>query len=151
QVDATPVPLDPQIPEWGDSRYLDTTLTGRLRVADALTHLYVLLPVLDGAKHYWVDAAEVDKLLGAGGEWLAAHPERELITKRYLAHRVAYVRTAMERLAEADDTEIELPALEHAILGVARPATLVVTTPNVEYNVRFETLKPGRFRHTDHR
>ncbi len=277
-VAATPVPLDPRIPEWGDSRYLDTTLTGELRLADALTHLYVLLPVLDGNKHYWVDAAEVDKLLRAGGEWLAAHPERELITKRYLAHRAGYVRTALERLAESDDTEVEaldnaleppdvsdipekpvplalqrrgsvvavlraagarrvldlgcgggallrdlladpqfteivgvdvsagaldaaarrlrldrlperrrerialrqsaltyadaslagfdaavlmeviehvdevrLPALEHAVLGVARPGTVVVTTPNVEFNVRFETLEPGRFRHTDHR
>jgi 3' terminal RNA ribose 2'-O-methyltransferase Hen1 len=297
QVDATPVPLDPQIPEWGDSRYLDTTLTGELRLADALTHLYVLLPVLDGAKHYWVDADEVDKLLRAGGEWLAAHPERELITRRYLAHRAAYVRTALERLADADEVEVtaldnaleapavepecqqshfqdttrhesgfadipekpvplavqrrgsvlavlrasgarrvldlgcgggtllrdlladpqfteilgvdvsagalevaarrlrldrlperqrerialrqsaltyadaslagydaavlmeviehvdevRLPALEHAVLGVARPRTLVVTTPNVEHNVRFETLEPGRFRHADHR
>jgi 3' terminal RNA ribose 2'-O-methyltransferase Hen1 len=113
RVEAAPVPLDPQIPEWGDSRYLDTTLTGELRLADALTHLYVLLPVLDGAKHYWVDADEVDKLLRAGGEWLAAHPERELITKRYLAHRGSYVRAAMERLAEADDTEVE--ALDNAL------------------------------------
>jgi 3' terminal RNA ribose 2'-O-methyltransferase Hen1 len=297
QVRTTPVPLDPRFPEWGDSRYLDTTLTGQLRLADALTHLYVLLPVLDGAKHYWVDADEVDKLLRAGEEWLAAHPERELITKRFLVHRSSYVRTALERLAEAGDTEVEeldnaleapvvqpecqqshfhdttrqesgfadipekpvplavqrrgsviavlraagarrvldlgcgggallrdlladphfteilgvdvsagaleaaarrlrldrlperqrerialrqsaltyadaslagydaavlmeviehvdevrLPALEHAVLGVARPQTLVVTTPNVEYNVRFETLEPGRFRHTDHR
>jgi 3' terminal RNA ribose 2'-O-methyltransferase Hen1 len=113
QVDTTPVPLDPQFPEWGDSRYLDTTLTGELRLADALTHLYVLLPVLDGAKHYWVDGAEVDKLLRAGGEWLAAHPERELITTRYLAHQGSYVRTALERLAEADDTEVE--ALDNAL------------------------------------
>ncbi|MDN5748499.1 MAG: 3' terminal RNA ribose 2'-O-methyltransferase Hen1, partial [Pseudonocardia sp.] len=53
-VTARPVPLDPAFPEWGDSRCLDTTLTGTLRLADALTHLYVLLPALDGAKHYWV-------------------------------------------------------------------------------------------------
>lgn len=39
-VTARPVPLDPAFPEWGDSRYLDTTLHGTLRVADALTHLY---------------------------------------------------------------------------------------------------------------
>lgn len=37
-IEAAPVPLDPAFPEWGDSRYLDTTLTGELRLADALTH-----------------------------------------------------------------------------------------------------------------
>jgi 3' terminal RNA ribose 2'-O-methyltransferase Hen1 len=55
----------------------------------------------------------------------------------------------MEVIEHVD--EVRLPALEHAVLGVARPGTVVVTTPNVEYNVRFETLEPGRFRHTDHR
>jgi 3' terminal RNA ribose 2'-O-methyltransferase Hen1 len=44
-----------------------------------------------------------------------------------------------------------LPALEDAVLGHARPATVVVTTPNVEYNVRYEGLPAGRFRHADHR
>jgi 3' terminal RNA ribose 2'-O-methyltransferase Hen1 len=55
----------------------------------------------------------------------------------------------MEVIEHVD--EVRLPALEHAVLGVARPRTLVVTTPNVEYNVRFETLEPGRLRHADHR
>ena len=31
------------------------------------------------------------------------------------------------------------------------PATVVVTTPNVEYNAKFESLPAGRFRHRDHR
>jgi 3' terminal RNA ribose 2'-O-methyltransferase Hen1 len=112
-VATTPVPLDPHIPAWGDSRYLDTVLTGRMLLSDALTHLYVLLPVLDGAKHYWVGADEVDKLLRAGAGWLAAHPERVLISERYLAHRPAYVATALERLAGADDTDVE--ALDNAL------------------------------------
>jgi hypothetical protein len=47
-----PGPLDPTIPEWGDSRYVDLRLSGTQRVADALGHLYVLLPTLDAAKHY---------------------------------------------------------------------------------------------------
>ncbi|MEU4476816.1 3' terminal RNA ribose 2'-O-methyltransferase Hen1 [Micromonospora sp. NPDC023966] len=275
-VTATPIPLDEAYPEWGDSRYVDLTLTGTLRLADALNHLYVLLPVLDDAKHYWVAPDEVDKLLRAGAGWLAAHPERGLITRRYLAHRRALAGAALARLAElrladepaADDSvEIEqpaeapraslavrrreavlaalrdsgasrvldlgcgggalltalvadrrftevvgtdvssqaltlaarrlrldrlperqrdrirlwqsaltyrddrlrgydaavlmevvehldpprLPALEDAVFGHARPGTVVVTTPNVEYNVRYEGLGAGRFRHADHR
>ncbi|WP_433530723.1 3' terminal RNA ribose 2'-O-methyltransferase Hen1 [Micromonospora sp. CA-263727] len=276
-VTATAIPLDEQHPQWGDSRYVDLTLTGTVRVADALNHLYVLLPVLDDAKHYWVAPDEVDKLLRAGAGWLADHPARGLIVRRYLAHRRALAGQALDRLAAqrptdepvADDgvddtpareaapraslaarrreavhaalvdagaqrvldlgcgggallatligdrrfTEIvgtdvstqaltlaarrlrldrlperqrsrvtlrqsaltyrddrlrgydaavlmevvehvdppRLPALEDAVFGHARPATVVVTTPNVEHNVRYEGLPAGAFRHADHR
>ncbi|HUY51715.1 MAG TPA: 3' terminal RNA ribose 2'-O-methyltransferase Hen1 [Streptosporangiaceae bacterium] len=274
QVRADPIPLDPQLPQWGDSRYLSVRLTGELRLADALNHLYVLLPVLDDGKHYWVAEAEVDKLIRAGGSWLATHPERELITRRYLAHQRGLVLTAVGRLAEVDDTEpealdnaisdaapqqrqslaqqrreavvavlrdanaatvadlgcgegalvamllqdpafrkilgvdvshraleraaqrlhldtmadrqrervellqssltyaderltgldaavlveviehvdpVRLGALEGSVFGYARPATVLVTTPNAEHNVRFPGLDPGRMRHPDHR
>ncbi|MGW4805981.1 3' terminal RNA ribose 2'-O-methyltransferase Hen1 [Kitasatospora sp. NPDC004272] len=112
QVDARPVPLDESFPEWGDSRYVRLELTGTRRLADALQHLYVLLPVLDGAKHYWVAPDEVDKLLAAGQGWLADHPERALIVRRYLSRRwsltrLATERLALARLAEADDREAE--------------------------------------------
>ncbi|MCU7824768.1 3' terminal RNA ribose 2'-O-methyltransferase Hen1 [Kitasatospora sp. DSM 101779] len=112
QVDAVAVPLDEAFPEWGESRYVRVELTGELRLADALQHLYVLLPVLDGAKHYWVAPDEVDKLLAAGEGWLAGHPELAVITRRYLARRWSLTRLAMERLAlarlaEADDREAE--------------------------------------------
>lgn len=265
-------------------------------LADALQQLYVLLPVLDGAKHYWVAPDEVDKLLAAGDGWLADHPERDLITRRYLHRRwslatEALRRLELARLAEADDREAEeldnavvlapatadaaedavaaeevaeeskpvplsrqrreaiiellrqegaarvldlgcgqgelvgallkekritevlgvdvsvtalaaatrklrldrlperqaarvrlvqgaltytdarlkgydaavlseviehldlprLPALEHAVFGAARPVTVIVTTPNAEYNVRWETLPAGHHRHADHR
>ena len=113
QVSADPIALDPEIPEWGDSRYLSVRLSGTMRLADALNHLYVLLPVLDDAKHYWVDQAEVSKLIRAGGGWLAGHPERDLITHRYLAHQRRLVLTAVGRLAETDDTEPE--ALDNAV------------------------------------
>ena len=101
-VTTTPVPLDP--PEWGDSRYVDLRLTGRLRLADALNHLYVALPVLDDAKHYWVSTDEIDKLLRAGAGWLATHPERDLITRRYLANQGSLAREALGRLT-ADEPE----------------------------------------------
>jgi 3' terminal RNA ribose 2'-O-methyltransferase Hen1 len=273
----TPLPLDPAFPDWGDSRYVDLQLTGTVRLADALNQLYVLLPVLDDAKHYWVAPDEVDKLIRAGEGWLAAHPERALIARRYLRHRGHLAREAMTRLAEVDDTDAEavdnvpesqsllpperqaslseqrhgavlavlracgarrvidlgcgtgallgvllrepafteivgvdvsyralaeaadrlhldtmpprqreritllqssatyrdarlqgydaavlmevvehvdpdrLPALERAVFGAAAPQTVVVTTRNVEYNVRYEGLPPGSLRHRDHR
>ncbi|MFD9463944.1 3' terminal RNA ribose 2'-O-methyltransferase Hen1 [Streptomyces sp. NPDC060027] len=276
------VPLDEQFPEWGDSRYVRLELAAEgLTLAEALRHLYVLLPVLDDAKHYWVSSDEVDKLLRAGEGWLPDHPEHKLITSRYLSRRWSLTREAMERLelvrlAETDDTEVEeidnavdeendteekpvplavlrrdailtalhasgasrvldlgcgqgqlvqallkdtrfteivgvdvsiraltiasrrlkldrmgerqaarvqlfqgslaytdrrlkgydaavlseviehldlprLPALEYAVFGSARPRTVLVTTPNVEYNVRWETLPVGHSRHGDHR
>ncbi|MFD5466828.1 3' terminal RNA ribose 2'-O-methyltransferase Hen1 [Kitasatospora sp. NPDC127059] len=291
RVEASAVPLDEAFPEWGESRYVRVVLASEtVRLADALQQLYVLLPVLDGAKHYWVAPDEVDKLLAAGEGWLAAHPERALIVRRYLSRRWSLTRAAMERLelarlAEADDREVEeidnavddrpdeetvdttehaeprppslaeqrraailtalrdtgatrvadlgcgqgeligellkdarftgilgvdvsaralqaanrklrlerlperqaarvtlaqgaltytdarlkgydaavlceviehldlprLPALEYAVFGAARPKAVVVTTPNVEYNVRWETLPAGGARHADHR
>jgi 3' terminal RNA ribose 2'-O-methyltransferase Hen1 len=105
QVAATPVPLDPQFPGWGDSRYVDLRLSGTVRLADALNHLYVLLPVLDDAKHYWVSTDDIDKLIRAGQGWLASHPERDLITRRYLAHQGGMQRTALARLADVDDAQ----------------------------------------------
>ncbi|MFI6407944.1 3' terminal RNA ribose 2'-O-methyltransferase Hen1 [Streptomyces sp. NPDC050548] len=281
-VTAQPVALDAEFPEWGDSRYVSLVLESEtLTLAEALRHLYVLLPVLDDAKHYWVAPDEVDKLLRAGEGWLPAHPEQKLITSRYLSRRWSLTREAMERLelvrlAEADDSEVEeidnaveaeteteekptplavqrrdaivealkasgagrvldlgcgqgqlvqtllkdtrfteivgvdvsmraltiaarrlkldrmgerqssrvqlfqsslaytdnrlkgydaavlsevvehldlprLPALEYAVFGAARPRTVLVTTPNVEYNVRWETLPAGHVRHSDHR
>jgi 3' terminal RNA ribose 2'-O-methyltransferase Hen1 len=295
QVAAEPLPLDGSFPEWGDSRYVGAEFTGVLRLSEALQQLYVLLPVLDDAKHYWVAPDEVDKLLRAGEGWLADHPLRGLITRRYLARRWSLTRAATERLelarlAEADDREAEevdnavcdelpeeasdgaageasdgarerpvrlavqrreavlralaehgaarvldlgcgqgelvaallgtervtevvgvdvsaralsvaarrlhldrmserrsarvklvqgaltytdarlagydaavlseviehvdpprLPALEYAVFGAARPGTVVVTTPNAEYNVRWESLPAGHVRHADHR
>ncbi|MEU6822395.1 3' terminal RNA ribose 2'-O-methyltransferase Hen1 [Streptomyces atriruber] len=283
-VAVTPVPLDVRFPEWGDSRYVQLVLEapeGTLTLGEALRHLYVLLPVLDDAKHYWVSPDEVDKLLRAGEGWLADHPEQQLITSRYLARRRSLTREATERLelarlADADDTDVEeidnavdeesdteeqpvplavrrrdailaaladagasrvldlgcgqgqlvqallkdvrfteivgvdvsmraltvasrrlgldrmgerlagrvtlmqgslaytdkrlkgydaavlseviehldlarLPALEYAVFGSARPRTVLVTTPNVEYNVRWESLPAGHARHGDHR
>jgi 3' terminal RNA ribose 2'-O-methyltransferase Hen1 len=103
---ADPLPLDERFPEWGDSRYVRLRLTGTVRLADALNQLYVLLPVLDESKHYWQAADEVDKLLRSGAGWLAPHPERELITGRYLA-RTGMTRVALARLAELDDESPE--------------------------------------------
>jgi len=102
-VSAETVPLEPAA--WGPSGYVGLRLTGTVRLAGALNHLYVLLPVLDDAKHYWVSTDEVDKLIRAGTGWLAGHPERALITRRYLAHRRSLTESALARLAESDDLD----------------------------------------------
>ncbi|MEU7744685.1 3' terminal RNA ribose 2'-O-methyltransferase Hen1 [Nonomuraea sp. NPDC049158] len=113
-VEALAVPLDEGFPEWGESRYVRLTLSGTVRLADALNHLYVLLPVLDDGKHYWIAPDEVDKLVRAGEGWLYGHPERGLIMRRYLGRRWALARTALARLAElGDETEEQLePAVD---------------------------------------
>jgi 3' terminal RNA ribose 2'-O-methyltransferase Hen1 len=80
-------PLDEQFPEWGEGRYWSVELRGNVRLHDLLTHLYVLIPTLDGDKHYWIGDDEVEKLLRHGAGWLASHPEKEQIVERYLKRR----------------------------------------------------------------
>ncbi|HEU4796193.1 MAG TPA: 3' terminal RNA ribose 2'-O-methyltransferase Hen1, partial [Pyrinomonadaceae bacterium] len=276
QVTAERHPLDEAFPEWGASSYFTVQLTGAVRLQDLLTHIYVLVPVLDNEKHYWVGDDEVEKLLRHGSGWLSSHPEREEITRRYLKYRRDLAREALARLTEDEapdadvaeaihDSEEEavertvnlneqrmntvvaalksanakrvldlgcgegkllralladrafdeivgvdvshrslqmaqerlrlermpdrqrhrlklihgslmyrdkrlagfdaaavveviehldeprLAAFERVLFEFAKPATVVVTTPNVEYNARFETLPAGKFRHRDHR
>jgi len=109
-VASDPIALDTRFPEWGESRYLDVTLVGEHRVADALAHLYVLLPVLDDDKHYWVAKDEIDKLLRRGGDWLATHPDRDLIVRRYLRHRGRLTAEALARLTEDDANDPDAEA-----------------------------------------
>lgn len=263
-VDATPIPLDSTQPRWGDSEYIDLVLSGTFTLSAALRHLYVLLPVLDDAKHYWVGEDEADKLVRAAGDWLGDHPESALIASRYLAHRRELVASALDRLvpdvpddvatprdptlaeqrvravlaalagvgaksvidlgcgegrllrelfstndferivgADVSDRALakaqrrlrlddmsdrqrariellqssatyrdvrlhgfdamvlmeviehvdldRLPALVRSVFLQARPRTVLVTTPNSEYNVLYPGLEPGAFRHVDHR
>lgn len=96
-------PLDMTFPEWGQSRYHTVSLKANLRLKDLLAHLFILLPVLDGDKHYWVGQEEVEKLLTKGEGWLEHHPERVLITNRYLKHRKAYAADVLARLNRPDD------------------------------------------------
>jgi 3' terminal RNA ribose 2'-O-methyltransferase Hen1 len=277
EVIATQHPLDERFPEWGASRYFTVELRGDLLLKDLLTHLTVLVPVLDDAKHYYVAGDEVEKLLRRGEGWLASHPERNEIARRYLRHRHSLVRDALARLvpeeqpdesvsdeqqaateeaaveervslnqqrlaavltvlresgarrvidlgcgegrllrlllddprfteivgmdvshrvleAAADRLRLDrmperqrariqlihgsltyrdqrlagydaaavveviehldpprLAAFERVLFEHARPGLVIVTTPNAEYNIRWESLPAGRFRHRDHR
>ena len=264
-VEARAHPLDEQYPEWGQGFYFSLTLRKTTRLRDLLRHLYVLIPVLDNEKHYWVGDDEVEKLVRHGEDWLAEHPQREAIVRRYLKHRPALAREALERLLtveeeptdgnaaesarerqDREEAAVEKPlplneqslaavlaalpllamlgseraftrlvgmdvspatlsnaarrlhldrqteaqrarlgllqgsllyrdrrlegfdaaalveviehldpprlrAAERVVFEFARPGTVVVTTPNREYNAKFETLPAGEFRHRDHR
>ncbi len=108
-VDAKPIPLDEAIGEWGNSVYVNLTLTATLTLSSALRHLYVLLPVLDDVKHYWVGEDEAEKLVRSAGSWLADHPKSEFITARYLKHRRELVTSVTDRLESSDDTDSPPP------------------------------------------
>jgi 3' terminal RNA ribose 2'-O-methyltransferase Hen1 len=276
EVEAEHHALDEQYPEWGESSYYTVTLRRTGTLKELLSHLYVLIPVLDREKHYWVGDEEVEKLLRRGEGWLAAHPEKDTIARRYLRRRHSLVREALSRLTVQEETEPEpeegardaeeaeaekrvglheqrltvvvealketgatrvldlgcgegrlirellkerqfelivgldvsyrvlemahdrlrpdrmperqrervqllhgaltyrderlqgfaaaavveviehldpprLAAFERALFECARPGTVVVTTPNAEYNVRWPSLPAGNFRHRDHR
>ena len=98
-------PLDTRFPEWGDSPYFSMSLSSECRLRDLLAHLYVLLPVLDDDKHYWVGDDEVDKLLRFGEGWLGSHPQRDLISRRYLKHQRGLVRQALGQLLDAGQAD----------------------------------------------
>jgi 3' terminal RNA ribose 2'-O-methyltransferase Hen1 len=126
-VSVVPHLLDAQMPDWGPSRYYTVTLTGTARLADLLTHLYVLIPVLDDEKHYWVGDDEVDKLVRHGEGWLADHPARDLIATRYLKHRRSLVRDAIAQLITEDqpeDSETEPAARDAEEGALERPLSL---------------------------
>src|SRR5262245_35604952 len=93
-------PLDERFPEWGPSPYFTVGLRGTLRLRDLLAHVYVLVPVLDDEKHYYVGEEEIEKLLRHGAGWLAGHPAREEIARRYLKRQRSLVEGALARLAD---------------------------------------------------
>jgi 3' terminal RNA ribose 2'-O-methyltransferase Hen1 len=103
EIRATRGLVDDRFPEWGESPYFDVDLSGTVRLRDLLSHIYVLVPVLDDDKHYWVGQDEIDKLLRHGREWLAMHPERNLIANRYLARQRTLTNEALARLNEGED------------------------------------------------
>ncbi|WP_442484459.1 3' terminal RNA ribose 2'-O-methyltransferase Hen1 [Aeoliella sp. SH292] len=104
---ATRHPLDSQFAEWGEGPYFSVELSHTTTISRLLQHLYVLIPVFDGKKHYYIGPDEVEKLLAKGAAWLAEHPERETITRRYLPQRNSLVRQALARLVEEELVEHE--------------------------------------------
>lgn len=123
QVEVKGSELDPSFPQWGMSDMVTTTLRGTFTVADALAQVYVLLPVIAGRKHYWVDADEADKLQRFGCQWLETHPKRETIIERYMAGIRYLAQKAEEQLGydalgneESETEQTEVPASPLKIL-----------------------------------
>ena len=88
------------------SRIFEVRIAGTVRLRDLLRHLYVLIPVLDNQKHYWVGEDEVSKLLAKGAGWLAEHPAKKLIAARALRYERGLTDSVLARLAGADTGEV---------------------------------------------
>lgn len=104
--------LDEKFPEWGSSMYLDLTISGRVKLSDLLNHLYVLIPVFDRQKHYFMGEDEIEKLLKHGESWLAGHPAKNAIITRYFGYRRRFAHQAIDRLVEAEPVDTDDLALE---------------------------------------
>lgn len=106
EIEAKTLPLDDFL-ERHNSVYFDVTLSNTLRLSDLLSHLYVLIPVLDDDKHYWVGDEEIEKLLRHGEGWLSNHPYKEKITQRYLKRYWSLAKKALSQLVEEDTLDLE--------------------------------------------
>jgi 3' terminal RNA ribose 2'-O-methyltransferase Hen1 len=102
-VEAVRYPLDERFPEWGDSPYFSVAVHRTTTLAELLTHLYVLIPVFDNRKHYFVGEDEMEKLLAKGEGWLACHPEKDEIARRYLRFQPSLYRMALARLVQEEE------------------------------------------------
>jgi len=114
QVTTKSLELDEKFPDWGDSYYFSVKLEQTIRLSELLSHLYVLIPVLDDEKHYWIGDDEVDKLLRYGERWLANHPSRTQITKRYLKRQGYLTRLALKQLTEEDNPDPDAQEAAHS-------------------------------------
>lgn len=142
EVETETLPLDTRFPEWGDAPHHNVTLTSDSHtLRQLLVHLYVLLPVLDNQKHYWVANDEADKLVRFGQGWLESHPARDIISRRYLRHRANLVGRAQEGLAQAqaetsdDDQETDDQPEQDA------PQAPRITESDLERPARLQELR----------
>lgn len=134
-IDIKQLPLDEQFTNWGKSRYFHATFHIQATVALVLQHFYVLIPVLDKNKHYFIADDEVEKLLAKGGEWLANHTEREWITRRYLKNRRLLAQEALKRLEE-----LESPSPADELEGEQAPVEEQLEKPIKLHEQRLNTV-----------
>ncbi len=113
EIDLNQHAFDEQRPEWGNSPYFNVTLKNTTLLSEILTHLYVLIPVLDNDKHYWVGFDEVDKLIKNGKHWIPKHPHKNIIVARYLKKQSSLTRKA---LAEFELEASELDNMEETTI-----------------------------------
>ena len=131
--------LFPTALDAAERRYADIRLKGNIRIADMLNHIYVLLPVLDNAKHWWIDRHEVDTLLAKGEGWLADHPEKDLIATRALKYRRSLANLALARLNEID-AEDEEPVDGEGSQEAKDAAEEVLEKPIRLHDLRLDTV-----------
>ena len=126
EVEAVGRPLDERFPECGDSPYFSVAVRKTMTLSELLTHLYVLIPVFDSRKHYFVGDDETEKLLAKGEGWLAQHPEKDEIARRYLRFQPSLYRIALSRLVlEEEPVEGEdEPEKEKAEEKLEKPLSL---------------------------
>jgi len=103
-VDTKRTTLNESFPEWGDAPYVNLTIKGRVKLSELLNHIYVMIPVFDRQKHYYSTEEEIKKLLDHGEGWLANHPYKERITKRFFAVKRNYARKALDILLDEDES-----------------------------------------------
>jgi 3' terminal RNA ribose 2'-O-methyltransferase Hen1 len=86
--------------EKSTARYL--TIKGTKTLQTSLRHVFVLIPVLDDYKHYFIDEREVEKLERYGEGWLEFHPLADLIIKRSLRFRDVIAKSNFKVSDEKD-------------------------------------------------
>ncbi len=126
-VEAELHPLEERFPEWGESPYYSVTISKVTTLSDLLKHLYVLVPVFDNQKHYFVGDDEMEKLLEKGKGWLGQHPERDEIARRYLKFQPSLFRQALARLVAEEqpgEAEADERPSERALDGVEESLSL---------------------------
>jgi 3' terminal RNA ribose 2'-O-methyltransferase Hen1 len=127
EIEAIRHSLDELFPEWGESPYFSVTIRRTATLSELLTHLYVLVPVFDAKKHYFVGHDEMEKLLAKGEGWLARHPAKDEIARRYLGNRPSLYRMALSRLVDEEEPvegEDEPPEKERAEERLEKPISL---------------------------
>ena len=98
------LPIDSLSPELGNSDYYSIALKNNILLKHLLSQLYILIPVFDRQRHYWISKQNVDVLLEKGSDWLPTHPEVKVITKYYLKHIRTLTQMALDRLL-ADENQ----------------------------------------------
>ncbi|WP_407270561.1 3' terminal RNA ribose 2'-O-methyltransferase Hen1 [Radiobacillus sp. PE A8.2] len=81
-------------------RYIN--IHGTTTLQTGLRQLFVLIPVLDNYKHYYIDEKEIDKLQRYGEGWLDQHPSKDMIIRRALRFKELY--SQLEDKVEQQET-----------------------------------------------